>query len=302
MSTVFDVFLANDAMTSTATWAARMATCGLVPDLDRLVPWPPNRLGVGAGRPVHPGRRCLAGVPARFHRRMVDGAARPVWSSDGHRGGVGGQPRRRRRVRTGRARSGVRDDPADRARRLRPRSCWRRWRTRACRSIRSIRSTPTASSRCRRGRRPVRAADDSVLVRQHDPGAVPAVRDAGVVRAVGGGGSRRQTGATCTCPRGANGRDAFAGGTGPHGMTADEGRRPPRGSCGICPALLAIGAPSPASYLRLVPSHWAGVFALLGTGDAGDGAAAGDRERGAGGHGGQPRGQVLRPRPPIRTC
>jgi glutamine synthetase len=30
------------------------------------------------------------------------------------------------------------------------------------------------------------------------------------------------------------------------------------------PALLAIGAPSPASYLRLKPSHWAGVFQCWG--------------------------------------
>ena len=30
------------------------------------------------------------------------------------------------------------------------------------------------------------------------------------------------------------------------------------------PALLVIGAPSPVSYLRLVPSHWAGVYACWG--------------------------------------
>jgi glutamine synthetase len=30
------------------------------------------------------------------------------------------------------------------------------------------------------------------------------------------------------------------------------------------PALLALGAPSPASYLRLVPSHWAGAYACWG--------------------------------------
>jgi glutamine synthetase len=30
------------------------------------------------------------------------------------------------------------------------------------------------------------------------------------------------------------------------------------------PALLAIGAPSVASYLRLVPSHWAGAYACWG--------------------------------------
>jgi glutamine synthetase len=36
------------------------------------------------------------------------------------------------------------------------------------------------------------------------------------------------------------------------------------GILGQLPALLAIGAPSPASYLRLVPSHWAGAFACWG--------------------------------------
>ena len=30
------------------------------------------------------------------------------------------------------------------------------------------------------------------------------------------------------------------------------------------PALLALGGPGPASYLRLVASHWAGVFACWG--------------------------------------
>jgi glutamine synthetase len=30
------------------------------------------------------------------------------------------------------------------------------------------------------------------------------------------------------------------------------------------PALLAIGAPAPASYLRLIPSHWAGAFQAWG--------------------------------------
>ncbi len=36
------------------------------------------------------------------------------------------------------------------------------------------------------------------------------------------------------------------------------------GILGRLPALLAVGSPSPASYLRLVPSHWAGVFACWG--------------------------------------
>lgn len=36
------------------------------------------------------------------------------------------------------------------------------------------------------------------------------------------------------------------------------------GILGRLPALLAIGAPSVASYLRLIPSHWAGAFASWG--------------------------------------
>lgn len=55
-------------------------------------------------------------------------------------------------------------------------------------------------------------------------------------------------------------------------MTGDDGgfglsRTAASFSAGILdrlPALLAIGAPSVASYLRLVPSHWAGAFACWG--------------------------------------
>ena len=35
-------------------------------------------------------------------------------------------------------------------------------------------------------------------------------------------------------------------------------------SSSTCPALLALGAPSVASYLRLVPQHWAGAYACWG--------------------------------------
>jgi glutamine synthetase len=55
----------------------------------------------------------------------------------------------------------------------------------------------------------------------------------------------------------------MAGGTGPAGMTA-EGEAFTAGILTRLPALLAIGAPSVASYLRLVPSHWAGAFACWG--------------------------------------
>jgi glutamine synthetase len=60
-----------------------------------------------------------------------------------------------------------------------------------------------------------------------------------------------------------SGRNVFAGGLGPLGMTA-EGEAFAAGILAALPALLAVGAPSVASYLRLVPSHWAGVFACWG--------------------------------------
>lgn len=60
-----------------------------------------------------------------------------------------------------------------------------------------------------------------------------------------------------------DGRNLMAGGSGPHGMT-DTGEAFVAGILDELPALLAIGAPSVASYLRLVPSRWAGVYACWG--------------------------------------
>ena len=55
----------------------------------------------------------------------------------------------------------------------------------------------------------------------------------------------------------------MAGGDGPCGLTP-VGEAFAAGILDRLPALLAIGAPSVASYLRLVPSHWAGVYACWG--------------------------------------
>lgn len=58
-------------------------------------------------------------------------------------------------------------------------------------------------------------------------------------------------------------RNLFAGGDGRFGLTTQAGAF----TAGILrrlPALLAIGAPSVASYLRLIPQHWAGVYATWG--------------------------------------
>lgn len=58
-------------------------------------------------------------------------------------------------------------------------------------------------------------------------------------------------------------RNLMSGGPGTFGLTAD-GEAFIAGVLHRLPALLAIGAPSVASYLRLVPSHWAGAFAAWG--------------------------------------
>jgi glutamine synthetase len=58
-------------------------------------------------------------------------------------------------------------------------------------------------------------------------------------------------------------QNLMAGGTGPYGLTS-VGEAFAAGILDHLPALLAIGSPSVASYLRLVPSHWAGVYACWG--------------------------------------
>ncbi len=55
----------------------------------------------------------------------------------------------------------------------------------------------------------------------------------------------------------------FAGGDGPFGLTA-EAESFAAGILDRLPALLAVGAPSVASYLRLIPQHWAGAYAVWG--------------------------------------
>ena len=59
------------------------------------------------------------------------------------------------------------------------------------------------------------------------------------------------------------GQNLMASGDGAYGLT-EAGEAFAAGILDRLPALLAIGAPSVASYLRLVPSHWAGVFGCWG--------------------------------------
>jgi glutamine synthetase len=58
-------------------------------------------------------------------------------------------------------------------------------------------------------------------------------------------------------------QNLMAGGDGPFGLTP-TGEAFAAGILQRLPALLALGAPSVASYLRLVPSHWAGVYGCWG--------------------------------------
>lgn len=60
-----------------------------------------------------------------------------------------------------------------------------------------------------------------------------------------------------------DGRNLMAEGDGPCGLTRD-GEAFAAGVLDRLPALLAIGSPSVASYLRLIPSHWAGAYACWG--------------------------------------
>jgi glutamine synthetase len=60
-----------------------------------------------------------------------------------------------------------------------------------------------------------------------------------------------------------DGSNLLAGGPGRHGLTAVGESMTAALLLGL-PALLAVGAPSPASYLRLQPSRWAGAFQVWG--------------------------------------
>jgi glutamine synthetase len=60
-----------------------------------------------------------------------------------------------------------------------------------------------------------------------------------------------------------DGRTLHSGGAGRYGLTPD-GEAFVAGILAELPALSALSTPSPSSYLRLVPSHWAGAYAAWG--------------------------------------
>ena len=109
---------------------------------------------------------------------------------------------------------------------------------------------------------PVEAADTSVLVRS-------------TIRAVGAQHGYRTSFSPKVDPAGVgngghvhlsawrDGQNLMAAGAGRFGLT-DTAEAFAAGILQRLPALLAIGAPSVASYLRLVPSAWAGAYACWG--------------------------------------
>ncbi|MFF4394651.1 glutamine synthetase family protein [Streptomyces sp. NPDC001480] len=109
---------------------------------------------------------------------------------------------------------------------------------------------------------PVAAADRSVLVRQtvravaRRHGLRVSFAPAVSAEGVGNGGHLHLSGWR-------DGRNLHAGGPGPYGMT-DGAESFAAGILAHLPALTAVTAPSPASYLRLKPSRWAGVFTAWG--------------------------------------
>jgi len=264
MSTVFDVFLADDLMTSTAELGSPDGDLRLVPDLDRLVvlaaqpgwAWAPVDRYTQAGE-------AWAACQRGFARRMVARAAAAgiefrtaievEWALG--RGDVDGfEP-----ACTGPAYGMTRlielsdyardvlaalEDQGLQVEQLHPEYSDGQFEV-------SVSATD-----------PVAAADDSVLVRQtiravaQRHGLRTSFAPAVVAGHVGNGGHVHLSAWR-------DGQNLFAGGTGPSGMTPD-GEAAAAGILGLLPALLAIGAPTAASYLRLVPSHWAGVYACWG--------------------------------------
>lgn len=109
---------------------------------------------------------------------------------------------------------------------------------------------------------PVAAADTSVLVREtiralsHRHGLRASFSPKVVPVGVGNGGHVHLS-------LWRDGANIFAGGSGQYGLH-DDAVAFSAGILSRLAALLAIGAPSPISYLRLIPSHWAGAFAAWG--------------------------------------
>ncbi|WP_369182908.1 glutamine synthetase [Streptomyces sp. Y1] len=287
----FDVFLADDATTTSTHIGGPTGDLRLYPDLDRAVPlaaqpgwaWAPADRYTQAGEP-HPGCQRLfarrteaaaaarglslkAGIEVEWVVALTGSPAEPpVYPTDG---------------------------PAYGMHRLTDLSDYLRDVLRALgkQGLTVLQVHPEYApgqfevSVAPEG--PVAAADTSVLVR-HTVRAVSAAHGlrtsfAPVVEAgaVGNGGHLHLS-------LWRDGRNLGHGGPGPHGLTA-EAEAFLAGVLDALPELLVLGCSSPAGYLRLVPQHWAGAYRCWGlenreaalrlvTGSTGERAAAANAE------------------------
>ncbi len=265
-STVFDVFLADDSVTSGSHAGGPVGDLRLIPDLDRLVAlaaqpgwaWAPvDRWSQQGTR--HP--QCSRAVAARMVEALAaEGLSTRAgfeteWvvthaSATGHEltpAGTGPAYGMARLIE-------LSDYGADLLRALAAQAVTvTQFHPEYAAGQLEISTAPES---------PVAAADTAVLVRttiravaaRH--GLRVSFAPTVVARTVGNGGHVH-----LSLSRGE--RNLMASGNGPHGLTA-EGEAFIAGILSRLPALLAVGAPSVASYLRLVPSQWAGVFACWG--------------------------------------
>lgn len=264
MSPVFDVFVLDDSVTSSPTSSGPVGDLRLYPDLSRLVAlaaqpgwaWAPVDRRTQAAE-VHP--LCHRSFAARMVTRAAEEGISSMMGFElewalGVAGGDGFTPATR--------------GPAYGMTRLIECSDYLRdlLQALAAEAVEVQQVHPEYAS----GQfevsvapnDPVGAADDSVLVRQtvravgHARGLRTSFSPSVVAGEVGNGGHLHLS-------LWRDGRNLFAGGGGPHGMTA-EAEAFAAGILRELPALLAIGAPSVASYLRLIPQHWAGAFQAWG--------------------------------------
>ncbi|MGW4893791.1 glutamine synthetase [Kitasatospora sp. NPDC004240] len=262
----FDVFQADDTITTSRLIGGPTGDLRLYPDLERLVPlaaqpgwaWAPGERYTQTGAP-HPGCQRL------FARRMEAAAAeRGLTLQAGIEVewvvALDGPPEQPPRYPT--------HGPAYGMQRLTDLSAYLLdvLRALAEQGLRVLQVHPEYApgqfevSVAPEG--PVGAADTSVLVR-HTVRAVSARHGlrtsfAPVVEAggVGNGGHLHLS-------LWRDGLNLGRGGPGPHGLTAEwEGFL--AGVLGALPELLVLGISSPAGYLRLVPSHWAGAYRCWG--------------------------------------
>jgi glutamine synthetase len=279
MSPVFDVFLVNDTITTSPHIGGPGGDLRLVPDLDRLavLAGQPGWAWAPVSRYTQEGR-VYAGCQRSFARRMAAQARdrglelrmafEIEWALGTEAGGPGGADRPGG---AGGADAGFRpacSGPAYGMTRVVELSDYGREVVGALErqgltveqfhpeyAAGQLEISVAAAD-------PVRAADDSVLVREtiravsarhgYRASFAPSV----VAGSVGNGGHVHLS-------VWRDGQNLLASGPGRHGLTA-EGEAFAGGIFERLPALTAVGAPSVASYLRLVPSHWAGVFQCWG--------------------------------------